>query len=132
MASVKRRFLQFSLRGLLGLAALVCLLLGARHLLETYGSSIRVESTRTGQPIHVKATYCLPFGPSECGLAVGYETDDKGSVRRHFAVKRSWICLYKVECDFPLYPRPRQITLFLRRETGYRDWTVRESVVDVK
>lgn len=134
---VQRRFLQFSLRGLLGVAALVCLALGGRHLIETYGSSISVETTKAGEPILVRATYCCPFGPRECDLVVGYATaDDGASVRRHFGGKRSWLCLYKVECEFNLYQRPRQITLFLRRyektlEKGYRAWPVKERAVDV-
>lgn len=142
---VKRRFLQFSLRGLLGVAALVCLFLGGRHLLETYGNRLDVEEARVGVPIRVNARYFCLLGPAECILQIGYETADGLPLSdRTFGnsgvdrAERSWLCLYGLESERPPIDQPRQLIVYLKRHekpagTGAsRVWTIKEGIVDVK
>ena len=113
MAHVKRRFLQFSLRGLLGFAALVCLLLGGRHLLETYGSYIEVGKATAGKPVRIKGRLLRIFGPQKCSIEI-----DAHIVNHDYAVwrwgswrARLWLCCY--EFDFETIPSttPRELML---------------------
>jgi hypothetical protein len=135
---VKRRFLQFSLRWLLGLAALVCLCLGGRHLLETYGSRMEIETARI-EALRVKATYCRLFGPPEHRLELEYEAIDSvlthgaHSVHRGEMARRSWLCLYTIEGDFPNpVTHPCQLVVYFRcyGEGGCEN--VKVATVDVK
>ncbi|HVX15133.1 MAG TPA: hypothetical protein VHC22_28330 [Pirellulales bacterium] len=139
---MKRR-LQFSLRGLLGLAALVCLSLGGRHLLETYGNSLDAEDPKAGLPIRVKARYFCLFGPTECYFDVGYETPDGSQLSDGTLgmssgelAKRSWLCLYRIESELEPVDQPCQLIFYLyrleKRWGGGRVWTVKEKIVDVK
>lgn len=140
---MKRRFLQFSLRGLLGFAAVVCLALGGRHLLETYGNSIEVRTARVGEPLRLKARYFCVLGPAERHLGLACEAADKswlaegvyGSTHSDI-VKRSWLCLYTMEAD--LYPVTRrcQVVVSLDRleevGPGETEGTLlKETTVDV-
>lgn len=142
---MKRRFLQFSLRGLLGFAAIICLLLGARHLLETYGNRLDVEDAKVGDFIRVKARYFRVFGPSECVLEAGYKAADGSMLpTRNYgmssiqSVEREWLCLYRSEWE--LYPvnGPCQLMLELKRydapdfDPDGKEWTIQEKIVDLK
>ena len=114
-----RRF-QFSLRALLVLVAVACVLLGAWHLLETYGTTIAIERPQVGEPLHVKATYFRPFGPSECYLEVGYKVTEgmtDGFVKCQLAksAERSWCCFYETEFDFDPIDYPCRVVVYLRR-----------------
>jgi hypothetical protein len=141
---VKRRFLQFSLRGLLGLAALVCLALGTWHWIETYGNRLDVEGARVGVPVRVKARCLWPFGPTECYIYVGYETadgsplsDGTSGVSNLDCVERSWLCLYSLESELMPVDQPRQVVVYTKRyeERGQgvgRFWHLKEKIVDVK
>ncbi|HVX12353.1 MAG TPA: hypothetical protein VHC22_14315 [Pirellulales bacterium] len=87
---MRRRFLQFSLRWLLGMATLVCLALGGWHLLETYGYQLEQNGTRfKGRCIRV-------LGPAKRHLAVAGRAADGTvlwTVERD--VERSWLCCYE-------------------------------------
>ncbi|HEV3342890.1 MAG TPA: hypothetical protein VG125_21130 [Pirellulales bacterium] len=138
MAGVKRRVLQFSLRGLLGLAAFVCLALGCWHLLETYGTSLKVESPRVGELFRVKATNFRPFGPPHCALEIVFEElgGTLGRTRSKLA-ERSWGCFYATEIDFEPIDHPCQVIVYLQRHerTGVmtgKSWLLKERIVDVK
>jgi hypothetical protein len=100
---VKRRFLQFSLRGLLALTVLVCLFLGARHLLKTYGNQIEAIGKS-----RIKGRYIRVLGPTQHHLVVAarFANDDDDLVRwTHEAkVDRSWLCCY--DFDWELGPQP--------------------------
>lgn len=141
---VKRRFLQFSLRGLLGAVVLLCLFLGGRHLLETYGSQIEIESARIGEPIYFKARYFCLFGPAQCHLGVACKAADGSwltegvyGATHDDHVKRSWLCLYTMKSG--LYPvtRPCQVIVTFDRieelPTGETEGRLlKEVTVDVK
>ena len=142
---MKRRFLQFSMRGLLGFAALVCLCLGARHLLKTYGNWLEVEEARAGVPILVKARCIWPFGPTECCFYVGYETADGSTlsdrtsgVSNFDCVERSWLCLYSLESELMPVDQPRQLVVYVNRyekpfgQRVGRFRHLKEKIVDVK
>jgi hypothetical protein len=109
MALVKRRFFQFSLRGLLGLAAFACLALGGRHLLETYGTADGSQ-----------------FSDGTVGSVVGNR------------VRRTWLCLYSIEAELDPVERPCQIIVHFDRneyagpEPGTPAWRLQEKIVDVK
>ena len=143
---VKRRFVQFGLRGLLGFAVVVCLLLGGWNLLETYGNRLDVEDARVGQPMPVKATYFRLFGPPECYLEVGYDTQDGSELSdgtlgmsEFHTVKRSWMCLYSIETELEPVDRPCQLVVEFERyekpwghQTGTKVRKLQEKVIDVK
>jgi hypothetical protein len=94
----KRRWAQFSLRTLLAVMAGICIFLGGRHLLETYGQRIEVDQSIVGRPIKVRARYIRLFGPPDCFVIVELATPT-GDV--WFAVAepavRSWLCYYETE-----------------------------------
>lgn len=128
---MRRRF-QFSLRSLLGLAALVCVLLGGWHLLETYGTSVEVVNPRIATPIRIRGTYFWPFGPRECTLYVGYSrSDDTGCVQKYLRAKKSWLCFYSVEYELDPVSRPCQIQAHFGRYEHSTGWTIKEKIVDV-
>jgi hypothetical protein len=142
---VKRRFLQISLRGLLGLAALVCLLLGGWHWIESYGNHLDIEEVRLGETIRVKARYFWLLGPAECQLEVGYETADESElsdgtlgVSMGDRVKRSWLCFYSMDEELDPVDRPCQLIVYFKRhekftgQGGGRVWTLQEKIADVK
>ncbi|HEV7222488.1 MAG TPA: hypothetical protein VGN42_07290 [Pirellulales bacterium] len=129
---VKRRFLQFSLRGLLGFAAFACLLFGTWHWLEAYGTYVSAVNPKVGEPIRIKARYFWPFGPDECVLDVGHSwSDEDGCAFKALRCRRSWLCFYNVEYDFDPVDRHCQIFLFLNRRERGTSWTVKEETVDV-
>jgi hypothetical protein len=139
---MSRRF-QFSLRALLGLAAVVGLLLGGWHLLDTYGNRLDVDEVRIGAPVKIKAGYVCLFGPHECNLSVALESIDGSEIAPGIArvsevdlVERSWLCLYRVEWEFEPVEQPcRLIVSFCRHEKFNRSgrlWTLKEKIMDVK
>jgi hypothetical protein len=127
------------LRGLLGLAALICLVLGGWHLLHAYGTSLKVESPRVGEPFRVKATKFRPFGPRYCALEIVFEELGDGTLgmMRSKLAERSWGCFYATEIDFEPIDHPCQVIVCLQRHertpsmTG-TSWRLREKIVDVK
>ena len=138
-----RRF-QFSLRALLAFAAVICVLLGGWHLLQTYGNRLDVENPRLGAPIRVKATYFCPLGPSQCHLSLGYMTADgsqlsDGTLGRSAGdmIKRSWLCLYSMESELEPVDQPCQLIIEFKRyekppaRGGGRVWDIEEQVVEV-
>jgi hypothetical protein len=96
---MSRRF-QFSLRGLLGLATVACLLLGGWHLLKTYGNRIEVIGAS-----RVKGRYIRVLGPTQCHLVVAARGPDGIVWWSHERdVKRSRLCCY--DFDWELGPQP--------------------------
>jgi hypothetical protein len=114
---MRRRF-QFSLRTLLGLAAVVCLLLGGWHLLETYGSYIEAEPLRVGVPVKLRGRYVCFFGPNKVPITIGYEknSDEVYGWSAIVGSERSWLCLYNVECELEPVDEPCEITIYLQRD----------------
>ena len=101
---MSRRF-QFSLRTLLGLAAIICLMLGGWHLLETYGNYMDVGDMAVGKPITVKGRVIRVLGPPKCWIeassSVADEQLEDGSSHAEW-IRRSWLCCY--EFEYELYP----------------------------
>ncbi|HVW37404.1 MAG TPA: hypothetical protein VHB99_08860 [Pirellulales bacterium] len=95
---MRRRF-QFSLRALLGLAAGVCLLLGGKHLLETYGQRIEVEQPVVGKPIKIRARYIRLFGPSDVLIFIDVVTSTGREEGWAEGAGRSWLCCYETETE---------------------------------
>jgi len=133
------------LRALLGLTATICLMLGGRHLLETYGNRVDVENVEIGAPIRIKATCFHFFGPAECEFSLGYTTADGSELSEGTLgwsdgplVKRSWLCFYSFESELWAVNRPCQLIVYFHRhekpagQGGDRVWTLQEKVVDVK
>jgi hypothetical protein len=89
--------LQFGLRSLLGFVVVVCLLLGALHLLERYGSYLEVGRVNADNKARVKGRLVRILGPSTCRLAIsGRIVGDNSAVcgLGRF-VERSWLCCYE-------------------------------------
>lgn len=127
-----RRRIQFSLRGLIGFVAIVCVLLGGWHLLDTYGTHVDAGVTRIGAPIRINGTYFCPFGPRDCGLVVGYaRDDDDGSIEKYLRARRSWLCFYSVEYEFEPVDRACQIIVFLRRYEKSKSYMLKNKIIDV-
>jgi hypothetical protein len=123
---MSRRF-QFSLRALLGLAAIASLSLGGWHLLETYGTYVDAENPRVGEPIRISGRFVWLFGPNECHLDIGHTwADESGCTFSYCVGKRSWLCFYSVEQDFDPVDRPGQIEVFLNRREGLRRGLLRK------
>jgi hypothetical protein len=105
------------LRGLLGLAALVCLLLGGRHLLNTYGNYIEAGDLALGEPIRVKGRMIRVFGPQRRQIQVAARNigtpgqrqmgDTEGSSDMVWA-DRSWLCCYEFDCELDAMYIPGQ------------------------
>ncbi|HVX14150.1 MAG TPA: hypothetical protein VHC22_23390 [Pirellulales bacterium] len=141
---MKRRFLRFSLRGLLALLTLACVLLGIWHLLETYGDGLDVEDARVGTTIRVRARYFCPLGPRECPLALTYQTADGTALSEGMMgvslgnrAERSWLCLYSTEFDLDPVDHPCQIRVafgrYMRLGQGVSSLrTLKQKTVDVK
>lgn len=129
----------------MGLAAVVCILLGGCHLLDTYGNWLDVGDAIIGQPIPVKATCIRLFGPPECYLEVGYDTADGSELSdgtlgmsEGHTVKRSWLCLYRIETEFEPVDRPCQLVFEFEQcekpwghQTGTKVRKLQEKVIDV-
>lgn len=105
-ARVKRRFLQFSLRGLLGFSALVCLALGGWHWLDTYGSYMEVGDLAVGKPILVKGRVIHLFGPQRCWIQVSANHFPDNGLHHSGWVDRSWLCCYEFEFDLGVLYAP--------------------------
>jgi hypothetical protein len=97
---MSRRF-QFSLRTLLGFAALICLLLGGRHLLDTYGSHLEVSDAALGKPIRLKGRLVRVFGPAKCVVTFWGDVDqtDVCEWLHSKEVERSWLCFYEFDYE---------------------------------
>jgi len=101
---VKRRFLQFSLRGLLGLAALPCFLLGSRHLLETYGPCMKVSDTSDGKA-RVQWRFVRFFGRPEYTFGATFiSSSELESWTGVGSIHRSWLCCYEFDQRYDKEP----------------------------
>ncbi|MGH7134798.1 MAG: hypothetical protein ACREHD_03610 [Pirellulales bacterium] len=100
-----RRF-QFSLRALLGLGAVVCLLLGGRHLVETYATYIEVSNSALDEPISIKGRIVRLFGPPKIYFDVNFKcyNAETPSFSRTAGgwVDRSWLCCYNFYDTSPI------------------------------
>jgi hypothetical protein len=126
---VKRPLLQFSLRGLLGFSAIICLLLGGWHLLNTYGNYMEVGKLAVGKPIRVKGRFIRVFGPKRRTIAVGVSArnigapesrqmgDTEGS-SRVAVVDRSWLCCYEFDRELDAMNIPGQWVIFAGEVRG--------------
>ena len=103
---MKRRFFQFSLRWLLGLATLVCLLLGGWHLLDVYGNYMEVGDLAVGKPVRVKGRAIRLFGPQRCWIQVSANHDCDNGLHESGWVDRSWLCCYEFEYDLGVLYAP--------------------------
>ena len=99
MVHVDRRFLQFSLRGLLGFSVFVCLLLGGWHMLDFYGNYMEVGDLAVGKPIMVKGRVIRLLGPQRCWIQVSANHDHDNGLHHSGWVDRSWLCCYEFEYD---------------------------------
>jgi hypothetical protein len=120
---VKRRFLRFSLRGLLGLVALVCLALGGRHLLDVYGDRIDVLDARVGETIHVRARRVRFLGPPKQLFDLQIDRPETGQFWFFYRwAERSWGFLYTVDAEFrPISTQgDLTVTLYENKETDPR------------
>ena len=130
------------------MAALACLLLGGRHLLETCGNRLDVEQSGVGVPIRARVRYFRVLGPPECELEIEYETADgsqfsDGTVGSTFGnrVRRTWLCFYSMEHEFDPVDRPCRLIVYARQHDWFTEdpfsedgtvRTLRERIVDVK
>ena len=113
---MSRRF-QFSLRGLLGLAAIFCILLGSGHIVATYGSYVAANPTKVRQPVAIYGRIVRPFGPAQLDYAIAWQTpgnDDPG--RRNywmpFRSDRKWLCFYDIRAEIRnIYPGKYEIAV---------------------
>jgi hypothetical protein len=115
---MSRRF-QFSLRGLLGIAAVVCAAFGGIHLLNAYGSWIEVSDLAVGKPVIVKGRYIRLFGPPKLLIFIQIkEPKPKGRFGYYGSCvgsrQRRWLCLYSLEAEFARLDEPCE----LRAELG--------------
>ena len=91
---MSRRF-QFSLKSLLGVAAIICLVFGGWHLLKTYGNRIEVIGTS-----RVKGRHIRLLGPTKCHLVVAARGPDDIVWWTHERdVERAWLCCYDFDCE---------------------------------
>lgn len=67
---MSRRF-QFSLRALLGLAVIVCLCFGARHIYVMHVASYVIADAKVGEPIVLRGQFFLLDAPASMGIRVG-------------------------------------------------------------
>ena len=110
-----RRF-QFSLRALLGLSVAMCLLLGARHLLETCGQFVASQTARIGEPVAINGRLIRFFGPREYEYFLDVIPRVEGEEQMTWlgTSKRSWLCVYEVSQDFGPMSRPGSYRLILQ------------------
>jgi hypothetical protein len=102
---------------LLGLAALVCLVLGIFHLLATYGQKIGPLEAAVGSPVTINATYVRPFGPPMCVVFVEVHLPSGARLMEKVA-RRSWLCFYAVEFQVPPINEPFQLEVQMGEFTG--------------
>jgi hypothetical protein len=109
--AVKRRFLQFSIRGLLSFAALVCLLLGGWHLLHAYGNYIKVSTAAVGKPMRVKGRLVRVFGPPKCSIEIDGHIPNRSSPlwREGTWAARSWLCCYEFDEETAPLMKPGEL-----------------------
>src|SRR5690242_4654325 len=90
-----RRF-QFSLKTLLWLTATVCLLLGARHLLETYGRYMKIGNIALGESIAIRGQVIHLFGPPKIYVEIqSYNLEAPSLAWTSWGwLERSWLCRY--------------------------------------
>ena len=98
-----RRF-QFSLRALLVLTALASLLLGGRHLLETYGSYLEVTNIAVGESMTIKGRIVHLFGPPKIYFEVESHNVETPSLNwtTWGWLERSWLCCYDFDQASPI------------------------------
>jgi hypothetical protein len=132
------------LGGLSGFAVLVCLALGAKHLLETYGNRLDVEDAKVGDFIRVRARYFCVFGPPECELEAQSKEADGALLSWSNFVKREWLCLYRTDWELDPVNGPGQVTITIKRhddpdryndpdwQPGMGERIIQEKIVDVK
>jgi hypothetical protein len=110
---MSRRF-QFSLRALLGLAAVVCLLLGCWHLLTKHGQYVVATPAKIGEPITVDGQLVCFCGPSLLYVELVGEPPLDRLVQNIYVIKRSWGCLYRLKTKIDPISRSGDDAILLR------------------
>ena len=90
-----RRF-QFSLRALLGVAAVICLFLGGWHLLITYGEFIEVGPIELHRKTTIRGRLVRLLGPPELPYCIEINRESDSDLYVFSEADRSWLCIYEI------------------------------------
>ncbi|HEV3341559.1 MAG TPA: hypothetical protein VG125_14430 [Pirellulales bacterium] len=105
---MSRRF-QFSLRALLGLVTVLCLLLGGWGLLLTYGQFVAAGPITLHERIALRGRLIRMLGPKRLPYCIWIDPD--GGVFDH--AERSWLCIYTVQTETVVAHQPGRYRLTL-------------------
>jgi hypothetical protein len=137
----KRSWSQFSVRTLLVVTAVICVLLGSLRLVEAFGQRIEVDDVVMGEPIKVKARYVRVCGPPVCTVQVKLYNKKSYYDRMTWGqASRVWLCSYNFQCTFPAVETPGELSIELveriplpaNSESLGRIKVVKRRTVDVK